>query len=151
MCIFIRLIRLLPYFYEFKAIRIVIATIKVMQAPFWQMISVIFTWFYLFGLWGIYLFGGKIRSDLPELLHDDSIPRLYVLFNFNDLGSAYITLFQMIIIDNWQKITNMFEIVYGSHNIRYFFIFFYFFTCVVGLNLLVAFCIEMYSLMERRE
>jgi len=47
------------------------------------------------------LFGGKIRSDTPEIRNDDSTPDLYALNNFNDMISSYITLFELMVVNNW--------------------------------------------------
>ena len=47
------------------------------------------------------LFGGKIRKDSSEIMLDSSIPYNYYLVNFNDLMSAYLTLFVLTVVNNW--------------------------------------------------
>lgn len=44
-------------------------------------------------------------STSPEITHDDSIPDNYVLNNFNDLATSFVTLFMLMVVNNWMLIT----------------------------------------------
>ena len=47
------------------------------------------------------LFGGKFVYDLqPELVAVD-LPPDYIYNNFNDFASSFVTLFELIVINNW--------------------------------------------------
>ena len=62
--IFIRVLRLLTMLSEFTRFRVIIETLKNLMGPFWTILCVMFTIFYVFGLIGEFLYGGIIRSDI---------------------------------------------------------------------------------------
>ena len=98
------------------------------------------------------MFGGEIRQDSPEIIHDSSIPDNYYLCNFNDLISSLVTLFILIVVNNWYVIVAMcVDIKGGNMFYRYFFVVFYYFGVIVGLNIIIAFAIDMYAAVQRLE
>jgi len=98
------------------------------------------------------IFGGKIMEDSPEIINDSGVPDNYYLINFNDLMSSYITLFILIVVNNWYVIVAMCVDIMGGQTIwRYFFIVFYYFGVIIGLNIIIAFAIDMYAAVLRLE
>jgi hypothetical protein len=69
--------------------------------------------------------------------------------NFNDIISAMVTLFSLSVVNNWYIICNMCCLIKGSNYYRLYFYAFYFFGVLVGLNIIVAFAIDMYSAVNR--
>jgi hypothetical protein len=66
--------------------------------------------------------------------------------NFNDLISCYITLFVLIVVNNWYVIVAMcVDIKSGATIYRYYFVIFYYFGVIIGLNIIIAFAIDMYA------
>lgn len=65
--------------------------------------------------------------------------------NFNDFGASIVTLFHIMIVNNWYLTCNMYCIVVGNNWPRVYFISFWFFTVLVLLNLVIAFVIEVYD------
>ena len=85
-------------------------------------------------------------------MHDQTVPNNYSLINFNDLLSSYITLFILIVVNNWYVIVAMMvDIKGGNMWYRYFFIVFYYYGVIIGLNIIIAFAIDMYSAVQRLE
>jgi len=99
--IFLRMLKVLTLLYEITVMRIVIDTIKNLVTPLSYLTGVLLTIFYIFSLTGMLLFGGKIQKDLPAIAADSSIPPDYHLDNFNDLISSFVTLFTLMIVNNW--------------------------------------------------
>ena len=98
------------------------------------------------------IFGGEITSDSSAIVHDQSIPDNYYLMNFNDLMSSLITLFVLIVVNNWYVIVAMcIDIKGGNTAVRYFFVVFYYFGVIIGLNIIIAFAIDMYAAVIRLE
>ena len=60
LCIFIRVIRLLTILSEFDKFRVIIETLKNLMGPFYTILCVMFTIFYVFGIIGSFFFGGII-------------------------------------------------------------------------------------------
>ena len=72
--------------------------------------------------------------------------------NFNDLVSSYITLFVLIVVNNWYVIVAMCVDIKGGNKLyRYFFVVFYYFGVIIGLNIIIAFAIDMYAAVQRLE
>lgn len=72
--------------------------------------------------------------------------------NFNDLMSSLITLFVLIVVNNWYVIVAMcVDIKNGNTMVRYFFVVFYYFGVIIGLNIIIAFAIDMYAAVKRLE
>ena len=85
-------------------------------------------------------------------MHDSSIPDNYYLINFNDLMSSYISLFILIVVNNWYVIVAMcVDIKGGVTYWRYWFVLFYYFGVIIGLNIIIAFAIDMYAAVKRLE
>ena len=105
------------------------------------------TIFYFFSIIGGIIFGGTVNSDLPHILPNDEISTIYIYNNFNDFGSGIITLFELMIVNNWQVIVAMFIDATGNSSLHWYFIIlvFYFFSVTVALNILVAFALDMFN------
>lgn len=72
--------------------------------------------------------------------------------NFNDLMSSLVTLFVLIVVNNWYVIVAMcVDIKDGDTAVRYFFVVFYYFGVIIGLNIIIAFAIDMYAAVQRLE
>ena len=63
-----------------------------------------------------------------------------------------MTLFVLIVVNNWYVIVAMcIDIKGGNLYYRYFFIIFYYFGVIIGLNIIIAFAIDMYAAVQRLE
>lgn len=89
---------------------------------------------------------------MPEIVLDSSIPDNYYLMNFNDLMMSMVTLFVLIVVNNWYLIVAMYVNVQGGRTIiRLYFLIFYYFGVIIGLNIVIAFAIDMYAAVSRLE
>ena len=149
--IFVRMIKLLALFYEIRVTRIIVETIRNLLKPMLNLCGVLFVIFYIFAVFGMFLFGGKITKNNKKIQDNSSIPDNYHLLNFNDFPSAIMTMFPLMVVNNWMVIVDMYVSVYGesSISIRFFFYIFYYLAVIIGINITVAFIIDMYSSVER--
>mmetsp|Transcript_25701 Transcript_25701/g.39518 ORF Transcript_25701/g.39518 Transcript_25701/m.39518 type:complete len:126 (-) Transcript_25701:312-689(-) len=99
--IFIRTTKLLTLLYEIKTMRIIIETMRNLISPLLNLLGILMMIYYMFAMMGMLLFGGKIQRDMPILANDPSIPTTYFLDNFNDLLSSFVTLFTLMVVNNW--------------------------------------------------
>lgn len=109
--------------------------------------SVLFILFYTFAVFGMHLWGGQInyKTVLPNEADDGiNVTKDYVLNNFNDMASGMITLFELLIVNNWQFNVAMYKKISGTNWVKAFFIIWYFFAVILGLNLLIGFILEIY-------
>jgi len=149
--VLIRALKLLTLLHEIKTMRVIFETFKNLLEPLKNLLLMMMTVFYVFAHIGMILFGGKIRKDSSEIMLDSSIPYNYYLVNFNDLMSAYLTLFALTVVSNWYVIVAMCVKIIGGSGIRYFFLLFYYFSVIIGLNIIIAFAIDMYAAVQRLE
>ena len=147
--IFIRGLKFLPLLYEIKVMRIIIETIRNLIKPLYNLYSVLFSLFYTFSLLGMLLFGGVITKENKKLRLAVRIPDTYHLMNFNDFLSSMVTLFCLMIVNNWNQIAEMYAIVMVNEYYKFYFALFYYFSVIIGINIAVAFAIDMYSSVER--
>ena len=147
--IFIRALKFLPLLYEIKVMRIIIETIRNLIKPLYNLYSVLFSLFYTFSLLGMLLFGGVITKENKKLRLAVRIPDTYHLMNFNDFLSSMVTLFCLMIVNNWNQIAEMYAIVMVNEYYKFYFALFYYFSVIIGINIAVAFAIDMYSSVER--
>jgi len=82
------------------------------------------------------------------------VPATYHLDNFNDLMSSMVTLFTLMVVNNWMVQVSQFIYVMqlegvNENVVRLFFISFYYFSVILGINLVVAFVLDMYGSSER--
>lgn len=100
--------------------------------------------YFWFALLGIYLYGGKITTE-SEQVNDTEIPPLYYLLNFNDFLGSLLTLFVLMIENNWFVICNMYICVSGSSSPILFFLAFWIITACTMLNIVISFVLEIYD------
>lgn len=149
MVIFVRMLKLLTLLYEIKTLRIIIETMRNLLKPLLYLCGTLLTIYYLFAQLGMQLFGGRIYKGSRVIDQDASIPDNYHLMNFNDLLSSFTTLFALMVVNNWMVITAMYVETMGSAWYEVYFGLFYYFSVVIGINIVVAFAIDMYSSVER--
>lgn len=102
---------------------------------------------------GIALFGGRIRISNPLLNGTQYARAGYYPNNFNDFPSGMITLFEILVVNNWNVIMEGF-VATSSQWAYLFFVSFYIIGVLIFLNLGIAFVLNasMYELdiRERR-
>jgi len=154
--IFIRALKMLTLMYEVKSLRIIIETMKNLIEPIGNMMSVLLIIYYIFALFGMLFFGGKIKKNLPYPLVQgtNTVPATYHLDNFNDFISSMVTLFTLMVVNNWMVQVSQFIVVMSYENVnenlvRLYFIAFFQLSVVIGINLVVAFVLDMYGSTER--
>ena len=99
--ILLRVVKLLTLMYEVRVLRLILETLKNLASPMKNLLVVFISIFYGFTALGSFFFGGKITVNSPEILSDLSIPQFYYLVNFNDFISSCVTLFILLVVNNW--------------------------------------------------
>lgn len=129
--------------------------LKVMKGPFANLVSALYSLYFLYIIIGIEIFGGKINSEvfkvLLELNPDSEIGGDYIWLNFNDYWSGLNTLFSMQLFNNWQFIWDQFDFTFDNGNgavTSGFFLSFMVFASYVIINIFVAFVIDVYTSIE---
>lgn len=140
----LRSFRLMKLFNEVRQWKVIIRTIEAMISPFFSLLLVTFTLFLIFSIIGDRAFGGHANMNNEAIFTDASIPNTYVHMNFNDLFSSFVTLFALMVVNNWFVIANLFVVTSGTVWARVYFVVFYTLSVVIVVNILIAFVIDMY-------
>jgi hypothetical protein len=101
--------------------------------------------FYLFAEIALVWFGGVIYPEHPELAASPFGESNYFVMNFNDFFSSMITLFALLVNNNWNVIQAGFVIASPSADwARVFFLLFYLIAGLITMNLVVALILGTY-------
>jgi len=151
--ILVRLLRIFSFLAELEQWKFFMKAVKVMRGPFLNLCFTLYSLFFLYSLIGIEIFGGKINSkvfkELFELNPDTEIAGDYIWLNFNDYASGLITLFSMMLFNNWQFIWDQFDFAIESQSTtNLFFLSFMVMATYVIINILMAFVIDVYTSIE---
>ena len=147
----LRLLRIIEYFVELQQFAVIIETGSKFILPSLATTINLYTLFYSYAYFGEFLWGGEITTHSAQV-SDPDIPDLYYLMNFNDFGSSVITLFHIMVVNNWFITCNMFITVTGNRAIpEIFFISFWILTVLIIFNLVISNVIEIYISVESTE
>jgi hypothetical protein len=136
-----RLVRVFKLLGKFSEIRSIFKTLHNMKNLFSNLISTLFSFYYLFVTISMYFTGGKITKNC--FVDASDIPDLYAHINFNDFGSGFLSCFCLTMINNINILAN--SLSFGhSGNYRIYFAFFYFLSTLIILNICSTLLLEMY-------
>ncbi|KAE8686509.1 Two pore calcium channel protein 1 [Hibiscus syriacus] len=86
--------------------------------------------------------GGIVNAGNPNLDASELTENDYLLFNFNDYPNGMVTLFNLLVMGNWQVWMQSYKELTGTSWSLVYFISFYLVTVLLLLNLVVAFVLE---------
>jgi two pore calcium channel protein len=106
-----------------------------------------YTVYYVFAQVGMLLWASKITTVSAQI--NFTTPPLYYLMNFNDFFMSLVTLFHIMIVNNWYVTCNMYCYVMQSNWPILYFMSFWTITVFIMLNLVIAFVIDIYESTEK--
>ena len=144
----LRTLRLLRLFKMKKRFRDVFGTFVILLPRLNSAIIIIFLIYYFFGVIGVEVFSDYTndlvnccKNTTVESFFDNNTFSYYYRNNFDNLPRAYVTLFELMVVNNWHVIMEGYATVTGTEFSRIFFMTFYLFTMVV-VTIIVAFILE---------
>ena len=154
MTILLRLARVLPFLSELAQWSYFMRAVTVMKRPYFGLVFTMYSIYYLYTIIGMYIYGGlvtpKMFDEVVALNPDTEIGHTYMWLNFNDFPSGLLTLFSMMLGNNWQFIWAQFNFaIDGDDGTTDTFFFSYIgLTQYVLINILMAFVIDVYTSIE---
>lgn len=91
---------------------------------------------------GVQIFGGIVNVGNPDLVETYLADSDYLLFNFNDYPSGMVTLYNLLVMGNWQVWMQSYKELTKTAWTYVYFVSFYLITVLLLLNLVVAFVLE---------
>lgn len=135
----LRLIRILMHVQRYRAF---IATFLTLIPSLMPYLGTVFCVMCIYCTMGIQIFGGIVNAGNPDLPSTDLADSDYLLFNFNDYSNGMVTLFNLLVMGNWQIWMQDYATLTGTAWSYAYFISFYLITVLLLLNLIVAFVLE---------
>merc|ERR1712227_4172 len=125
-------------------------------------VGVLFVFFYIYAIIGMESFKNQINfygqdtynttDPTKQWCGNDALKDSqfyndrYCANNFNDIGSAFIVLFELLVVNQWHVITEGFVLATGSKATRVYFIFYHLISVILILNIFTAFVLEAFLL-----
>ncbi|KAL9268653.1 Two pore calcium channel protein 1A-like protein [Drosera capensis] len=135
----LRLIRLLMHVKRYRAF---VATFLTLIPSLMPYLGTIFCIMCVYSSLGVQIFGGMVNAGNPYLEGTELAENDYFLFNFNDYPNAMVTVFNLLVMGNWQVWMQSYKDLTGTSFTLVYFISFYVVTVLLILNLIVAFVLE---------
>ncbi|XP_068345598.1 two pore calcium channel protein 1-like isoform X2 [Pyrus communis] len=135
----LRLIRLLMHIQRYRAF---VATFLALIPSLMPYLGTIFCVLCIYCILGVQIFGGMVNDGNTSLEGSELYENDYLLFNFNDYPNGMVTLFNLLVMGNWQVWMKSYQELTGTWWSIIYFVSFYLITILLLLNLVVAFVLE---------
>ncbi|KAF0694644.1 Aste57867_14483 [Aphanomyces stellatus] len=142
-----RCVRMLRLFFSIERYRVIISTAFAMVPMGKNLLLVMFCNMNVFALVGHHLFGGLISPGVlgtAAFANSTFAASGYAANNFNDVPSAMVTLFELLVVNNWFVIVEG-HVLVTSVWARLFFVGFWLTGVLMTLNLIVASILDAFS------
>lgn len=143
-----RVLRILRLLYAIDAFRVLMYTLFHIVNQGKAILMALASVVYIFGCIGVIMFGGVINNDPNSQYYQavkasDFADADYYPNNFNDLPSAVVCLFELLVVNNWFVISDGFVAATG-YSSRIYFLLFYSVGVLLCLNVVVAWLLDTY-------
>ncbi|CAN4103325.1 unnamed protein product [Withania somnifera] len=138
----LRLIRLLLHVAQYRGF---VATFLTLIPSLMPYLGTIFCILCFYCSLALQIFGGIVNTGNPNLASTDLADNDYYLFNFNDYPSGMVTLFNILVMGNWQVWMQSYKELTGTAWTYVYFVSFYLISVLWLLNLIVAFVLEAFQ------
>ncbi|AQK97315.1 Two pore calcium channel protein 1 [Zea mays] len=129
----LRLTRILLQIRRFRAF---VATFFTLMSSLLPYLGTVFCILCVYCSIGLQFFGGIVYAGNLKLEETDLFGNDYLLFNFNDYPSGMVTLFNLLVMGNWQVWMESYAHLTGSSWSLVYFISFYLISVLLLLNLI---------------
>ena len=156
------MLRIIKIFHGIDSFKMILNTIFHILPSLFTYVGVLFVFIYIFAIVGMESFKGRIQFFGPDTYNTTDPDKMwcgntalkdstfykdkYCANNFNDIGSAFIVLFELLVVNQWHVITEGFVLATGSKATRIFFIFYHLISVILILNIFTAFVLEAFLL-----
>ncbi|XP_040379663.1 two pore calcium channel protein 1 [Oryza brachyantha] len=137
-----RMLRLTRILLQVQRFRAFVATFFTLMSSLMPYLGIVFCTLCIYCSLGLQIFGGIVYAGNPTLEGTALFDNDYLLFNFNDYPSGMVTLFNLLVMGNWQAWMESYMQLTGSSWSLIYFVSFYLISVLLLLNLIVAFVLE---------
>ena len=158
----LRVLRIIKIFHGIDSFKMILNTIFHILPSLFTYVGVLFVFIYIFAIIGMESFKDRIQFFGPDTYNTTDPDKMwcgnrqlqdstfykdrYCANNFNDIGSAFIVLFELLVVNQWHVITEGYVLATGSKATRIFFIAYHLISVILILNIFTAFVLEAFLL-----
>ena len=144
-----RLLRLLRLFNHSSRFRTISDTLAAMLPPAASLFGTLWVLMYTYSLVGVDAFGGHVYRGNPTLVGSPFEEANYFELNFNDMLSGIVTLWCLLVVNDWAVIMDGIVLASDRGGLwRFYFMSFYVVGAVACLGVLTSFIIDRFMLAE---
>ena len=143
-----RIIRIFRLFRVLRSVRVELRVVNKLVPLFIRFLGVLFFFFYIFGVIGMELFAGRMHYTIKAVEKSSYGLNRYYKNTFDDIYSTFMTLFELMVVNNWNIIMEGYVAATGSELSRLYFIVWFIVSVVVVMNVCAGFVIDAYSLLR---
>lgn len=130
-------------FQYIQSLRLVGTLIVRLQPTYVKITLLLLVVFYVYAMIGLQLYGGLIYEGNPSLAGTDFAESEYWKINFNDFNNSLVTLFVLMVFNNWVVIAEALVIASGwKYTSILYVLTFFFIVNLIVLNILVALILD---------
>lgn len=141
--VLLHIARCLRLFRHVKQLRFVAHLTVRLWPTYYRMGMLLLLLFYIFDTIGVQVFGGLIYKGNPALKDSGFASADYWPFNFNDFNSGMVTMFLLMVVNNWFVFASAFMAVTGTRLAAVFFLSFFVITNLIVLNVLMSLILDL--------
>ena len=136
-------LRIIDFLTELKFVNLMVFTLSRLTKPFFGKLLFLYLLFIFYCELGQLFYGGDVTIE-TALKADPNVCEYYWLMSFNDFPCGLVTLFQIMIVNNWFVTTDMYCAIFESNWPIVYFASFWVFSVLMLLNIVTASVIEIY-------
>ncbi|XP_019159383.1 PREDICTED: two pore calcium channel protein 1A-like [Ipomoea nil] len=140
-----RMLRLIRLLLQVRSYRAFVATFLTLVPSLMPYLGTVFCILCIYCSLGLQIFGGLVNSGNSKLKETDLADNDYLLFNFNDYPNGMVTLFNLLVMGNWQLWMQSYIDLTGTWWTCIYFVSFYVISVLWLLNLIIAFVLEAFQ------
>ena len=143
-----RLIRILRLLRVLRAVRVELRVVSRLAPLFSRFFGVLFFFFYIFAVIGMELFAGTMHYMVPAVAKSSYGLAQYYMNRFDNVYLSFMTLFELMVVNNWNIIMEGYVAATGTEWTRLYFILWFIVIVVVVMNACAGFIIDAYTMLK---
>jgi hypothetical protein len=143
-----RIVRIFRLFRVLRSVRVELRVVNKLAPLFLRFLGVLFFFFYIFGVIGMELFAGQMHYSIESVQVSSYGLAGYYVNTFDNIYVTFMTLFELMVVNNWNIIMEGYVAATGTEWTRLYFIVWFVVSVVVVMNVCAGFVIDAYSLLR---
>lgn len=143
-----RLIRILRLLRVLRSVRVELRVVSKLAPLFSRFFGVLFFFYYVFAVVGMEIFAGTMHYKIPAVADSSYGLAQYYMNRFDNVYLTFMTLFELMVVNNWNIIMEGYVAATETEWSRAYFIAWFLVIVVVVMNVCAGFIIDAYTMLK---